>query len=66
VDWDAYGVGLELGDNQQRCVAAFVGGATPDRPPATRVCVTPDEARKWGEIASQDRPPMPSRGKLLV
>jgi hypothetical protein len=40
---------IEPGDDEDECVAAFVGGATPDRPPATRVCATPDEAREWVE-----------------
>jgi hypothetical protein len=40
---------IEPGDDENECVAAFVGGSAPDRPPATRVCATPNEARKWVE-----------------
>jgi hypothetical protein len=40
---------IEPGDNEHEFVAAFVGGDTPDRAPATRLCATPDEAREWVE-----------------
>jgi hypothetical protein len=30
-------------------VAAFVGGAAPQRAPAVQVCATPEEAREWIE-----------------
>ena len=30
-------------------VAAFVGGAAPQRVPATQVCASPEEAREWIE-----------------
>jgi hypothetical protein len=40
---------IEPGDTEGELVAAFVGGGTPDRPPVTRLCATPDEAREWVE-----------------
>jgi hypothetical protein len=35
--------------DDEEFVAAFVGGGSPQRPPATQVCSTQDEAREWIE-----------------